>query len=391
MAVLDRFDCTGIFPVDAEKYPTHRFDIRLLKRYQKWVAAGKPKEWKEDLATAVATPEKAGLAATPRKTPLKKTPSRKTTPKRPTPRKPSASANSIPKPSCVCEKLGAIPCAAPDGMEWVPIWTLQSKQAAKSSTPKSPSTSARNKSFEERILDKIKGPTDKPQIKRRKCDLMTKVVTDKEFMTAICEKELEKTKPKRVKASTVRKLNLPKDDDQQQTNVTNLDGGEESNVDSGSSDDDEEKSSKDKPPVTERQSKTYLRDVVWPSFSPPVKEEEIVDNWFATIYCNKKKPMLYVGKCKRRFLQDKDGPVTGLEVDCLKPHVGSGNILQSLPSHLPADIDIFPPYNIISGPIDVIPMKGGKWQVPCYAFLKETFEALIKIDREKEFSEYIVL
>ena len=34
------FECTGIFPIDRKKYPEHRYDARLLKRYNAWVAAG---------------------------------------------------------------------------------------------------------------------------------------------------------------------------------------------------------------------------------------------------------------------------------------------------------------------------------------------------------------
>ena len=57
---------------------------------------------------------------------------------------------------------------APEGTEWRPVWTLLPKII----------TPVANKSFDELFLDKVKGPTDKPPQKRRKIDLMTKVITD---------------------------------------------------------------------------------------------------------------------------------------------------------------------------------------------------------------------
>ena len=66
------------------------------------------------------------------------------------------------------------------------------------------------------------------------------------------------------------------------------------------------------------------RDVVkeaWRSLSPPVSEESLLGKWYAVIFKGKKKPM-YVGKVKKRFLEDKDEPVTHIELVCLKPKVG---------------------------------------------------------------------
>ena len=45
---------------------------------------------------------------------------------------------------------------------------------------------------------------------------------------------------------------------------------------------------------------------------------------------------------ENRFLLDVDeGPVTEMQFNCLKPHVGSGTILESPPAHLPADIYMY--------------------------------------------------
>ena len=92
--------------------------------------------------------------------------------------------------------------------------------------------------------------------------------------------------------------------------------------------------------------------------------------------------MLYIGK-ENRFLLDVDWPTTEIQFNCLKPHVGSGTILESPPEHLP-DIYVCKIFNIIVGPIRVIPTTKGskKWDVPDYAEIKKTFAMCSGIDRE---------
>ena len=48
----------GIFPVDRSKYPSERLNTNLVRRYDTWVAAGKPEDVEGDLATAISTPRK---------------------------------------------------------------------------------------------------------------------------------------------------------------------------------------------------------------------------------------------------------------------------------------------------------------------------------------------
>ena len=59
-----------------------------------------------------------------------------------------------------CAELGPMPPNIP-GKIWVPAWTLRE-----------------NKSFSELVLDKMKGPTNKPPTKRRKVDQKTAIITD---------------------------------------------------------------------------------------------------------------------------------------------------------------------------------------------------------------------
>ena len=52
------FRATGIYPVDRSRYPTDRFDPRLVKRYDQWVKLGKPADIMEELALSISTPMK---------------------------------------------------------------------------------------------------------------------------------------------------------------------------------------------------------------------------------------------------------------------------------------------------------------------------------------------
>lgn len=56
--IISRFRTTGVYPVDAFKFPKDRLDCRLLKGYETWVELGRPEEMQEQLATAVNTPAK---------------------------------------------------------------------------------------------------------------------------------------------------------------------------------------------------------------------------------------------------------------------------------------------------------------------------------------------
>ena len=54
--------------------------------------------------------------------------------------------------------------------------------------------------------------------------------------------------------------------------------------------------------------------------------------------------------------------------------VGNGTILESVPEHLDCDISIIPLYDIIAGPLEVLPMKNSKWNVANYENVKEVFK-----------------
>ena len=88
-----------------------------------------------------------------------------------------------------------------------------------------------------------------------------------------------------------------------------------------------------------------------------------------------------MAKANRRFLEDKNGPVENIIMTSLKPKVGSGNLLEDTPKHLPADEAQFDMSNIIAGPLEVIPKGPTHILAPCYEDLKCHVELVKNIDR----------
>ena len=111
----------------------------------------------------------------------------------------------------------------------------------------------------------------------------------------------------------------------------------------------------------------------------------MIGKYVAAIYYNiKGRGKLFIAKVNRRFLVGANGPVHNIELDCLKPAVGKTTILQEIPEHLPRDIGLFH-IHVISGPLKIIRLKNGKWNVPEYPKLKKTFELMEKLDRKREY------
>ena len=89
--------------------------------------------------------------------------------------------------------------------------------------------------------------------------------------------------------------------------------------------------------------------------------------------------MLHVAKVLMRELYDVEGPVKSIQLECLMPKVGSGNVLKAPPAHLP---DFFPFHNIIYGPMEVTPKArdGRAYFVKDYEQLKSHFEIVKAAD-----------
>ena len=366
--IKSRFRATGIYPVDRTKFPADRIDPRLLKRYNRWVGLGRPENLMDELATSINTPQKIkptessnisapatpALPATPLTTPIQIQ---------------HLTSTSTPSEICHCKNcqlLGPEPVTIP-GKTWIPVWTLQDEKPSHS------------KSFDEIVLDKMKGPTEKPIVNRKKCDFKTKIVTDSSYVDEI--KRLDTiTKERKEQVEKRKELKLLKQKNQQKKEFeSDSDDEDEIEDDEEVSSETEEEMTEDEDEVTAASDEESLISL-WKSLSSPTKEEEVIQKWYGAIYMHKKKMHLYVGKVTRRFLYDEGGPVTAIELDCLKPRIESGTVLESYDNQH-KDIDRFPIHNIIAS-ISVIPLRNNKWDVPQYQTLEEKFKRMIKIDRE---------
>lgn len=125
----------------------------------------------------------------------------------------------------------------------------------------------------------------------------------------------------------------------------------------------------------------------WAKVNPPNKEEDVVQKWYGVIFNQHKKTYLYVGKALKRFIDDESNVATSLEVDCLKLHIGTGNVLEEYAPHIDCDIGMFPISDVIDGPLRVEPMKGGKWKVYDFDNLKEKYNKMLNFDREALYAQ----
>ena len=140
-------------------------------------------------------------------------------------------------------------------------------------------------------------------------------------------------------------------------------------------------------PTNKRQEDMHQQNV-WRALSLPNTEKSLQNRWFVEIYeasHGNKKEQMYVGKLTKRFLDDENGAVTLIEMDCLKPPTGimEKTTLKSVPEHLRNIGDhlaIFQRKNIIAGPVSVIFERGQKWHVPELLKLKKIFSAFNKFD-----------
>ena len=206
--IISGFRATGIYPINREKYPQDRFYQGLLKRPD----LGRPGDIKEELFTAMNTQKSKlpiflnesaaiDIEATEKVTneinnghvksmaqPINhelEAPSDSLVVQNHTA---ELSCSSTPQLQsefqCYCAELGPMPPSIP-GKVWVPTWTLRDK-----------------KSFSELVLDKMKGPTNKPPSKRRKVDRKTAVITKLEYaekLRKIKEKEESKKQKQPMK------------------------------------------------------------------------------------------------------------------------------------------------------------------------------------------------
>ena len=380
--VISGFRKTGIYPVDRTKFPQHRFDVRLVKSYDQWVQLGRPDDLMEELAMSVTTPQKVKDAAinnSPKNVDFVTEVNLNKEDFTPLPQS-SASAKMTSSPmvhNCMCQnciKLGEKPQPIP-GKVWTPVWV-----PLEASTPKE------NRSFEEIALDKMKGPKKDKGEKRRKIHLKTKIISDEKLLEELKQQERDRKEKEEKKLANAKKRKTVKkqieiefESDEDEDEVTGSVSEAEIAIEEETEEEVMEESSEDEGGDTEDLKK------LWKGLCPPTREEEILQKWFGAVYVKNSKQYLYVGKATKRFLDDEDGAITGIELDCLKPHVGTGTELESYAGGSSRDIDVFPIHDIIEGSLFVEPLKGNRWNVPTYRSLKEKFMRVVQLDRSHIF------
>ena len=157
-----------------------------------------------DLATSVNTPKKAKLVDSPTRDEVPEDEVNITPFYASTPNEQSSSTFYQTLQCELCKQLGPKP-APVEGKEWVPfcIWTLKDPNTSEIVANFSNSTqSLPNKTFEQLTLDKMKGPVERPVIKRRKIDRKAKVITDNEYLEELKAMENGKKKPNKTKVKS---------------------------------------------------------------------------------------------------------------------------------------------------------------------------------------------
>ena len=91
-----------------------------------------------------------------------------------------------------------------------------------------------------------------------------------------------------------------------------------------------------------------------------------------------------MGRAIQRFLVDENGKIGYLQIDCLKLHIGSGTVPESVPEHLPRDIYLCPVHNIMNGLLKMIPLRNNRWNVIDNEKVKKIFSKIFSVGH-KEF------
>jgi len=422
--IQNGFRKCGIWPLNREAYPEHRFNKNLKNRYDVWLGEGKPEmtaEELDDMLDQQVRDETVGTNQPVTHTPIQ------------------GNFEYQGKKGKIVQLQFFVPNDEPDNL--IPLsQNIQTPSSSTCSTPTfTPNSSIVSEtSFKEVLLKKIdeatrKNSTPTNQTKRKKVNPYGAVVTsDEQFELAEKEakekeaKEKEKEEKRRLKKLEQAKKKVTKgkkknkvdkeafvesEEDESSDNAakqpkekkkrkedkekeTRLDSASEDFEDSAEEETSEEEGNSTRsrslfPPKDDEDAYKYLQSV-WEELYPPVLEDSLIGKFFGVIYYTKKdKPILFIGKVLQRFLFEEDGEVEGVEMECLKKaSCDTSTVLEVTPSHLPRDISVFLTHNIIAGPIKASLLKGLKWSVPDYPKVVETFNAVKKLERQKELERF---
>ena len=164
-------------------------------------------------------------------------------------------------------------------------------------------------SFKEECLKRLDNKNyEQPKVKRRQINSYGDIVTSDAYFEKVFneleeekeekEKKLQKRgKPKKAKAKTA-----------VQADPTSSETEEE--IMESSSDD--VCVNPELFPETNKEAALYLKNL-WETISSPVPENDLINEWYAAVFYNKKKGVFYIGRVTRKFLADVDGPVKSIE------------------------------------------------------------------------------
>ena len=115
---------------------------------------------------------------------------------------------------------------------------------------------------------------------------------------------------------------------------------------------------------------------MWISLEPPTNEKVIIGCWYTAIYIGKKssETALYIGLPQRRYLQDENGPMSALELDCLQGKLGTSDDILESHKNGKHDIYICALENIVRGSLKVSYINNGKHRVAGYNEARKLFE-----------------
>ena len=76
-----------------------------------------------------------------------------------------------------------------------------------------------------------------------------------------------------------------------------------------------------------------------------------------------------------------------MELDCLECKLGiADNILREAKRK---DGDVFPVKDIICGPLQMNPLRGGRWECPSYEIITKHSEEAKKLDRDLLYNNFV--
>ena len=359
------FESTGIWPLNREKYDKSRFDVRIVRRYEEWVVAGKPSlDWTKCHSARDVLENAENVSATSVNTPT----SRVSTPTTET-----AACEAV-TPNCekstdlcqydqaVMDAVGPFPFACPVGFKWVPNgWKLHPI----SSTP------VEATSFEEVFLNRIKPMQKSPSKKRTRINLSATIVSDHELLKKLKKKE-EKKKPEKHSADEDLLKPIDDDEDDDEEVVEEDESGEE---ESDFESDDEKLISAPK----DIEDMLKIVHKCWKSVEVTQSEEYLKECYYAVVYIDpKKQKNMFIGKVLHRWLHDEQGTAKALTIDFLRQKsVNMDDNIFERYEHDGTDQDI-PIQQVIAGPLRTsLALSEHRWSSPHLIVQREKWKCVI--------------